>query len=87
LNLIAVDPLSTFGLPPVDLVHLSADLGCERVGLTMFSRALWDPPLYPAFNIREDPALPRAIANALQERGLSISFVDGFLIEADKDIR
>ncbi len=87
MNLIAVDPLSTFGLPPVDLVHLSADLGCERVGLTMFSRALWDPPLYPAFNIREDQQLPRAIASALRERGLSISFVDGFLIEADKDIR
>jgi sugar phosphate isomerase/epimerase len=74
-------------MPPVDLINLSADLGCERVGLTMFNRLKWDPPFYPGFSIRDDPPLQREIATALQERGISISFVDGFLIEPDKDIR
>jgi sugar phosphate isomerase/epimerase len=84
---LAIDPLSTFGMPPVDLVHLSADLGCEQVGMTMFSRGLWDPPLFPPFNVRDDPQLPTAIGAALRERGLKISFLDGFLIEPGKDIR
>jgi sugar phosphate isomerase/epimerase len=87
VNPLAIDPLSTFGMPLVDLVHLSADLGCEQVGMTMFSRGLWHPPLYPPFNVREDPGLPAAIGAALRERQLSISLVDGFLIEPGKDIR
>jgi sugar phosphate isomerase/epimerase len=87
VNPLAIDPLSTFGMPPVDLVHLSADLGCEQVGMTMFSRGLWDPPLFPPFNVRDDPQLPTAIGAALRERGLKISFLDGFLIEPGKDIR
>jgi sugar phosphate isomerase/epimerase len=87
VNPLAIDPLSTFGMPPVDLVHLSADLGCEQVGMTMFSRGLWDPPLFPPFSLRDDPQLPAAIGAALRERGLTISFLDGFLIEPGKDIR
>jgi hypothetical protein len=87
VNPLAIDPLSTFGMPLVDLVHLSADLGCEQVGMTMFSRGLWDPPLFPPFNLRDDPQLPAAIGVALRERGLTISFLDGFLIEPGKDIR
>lgn len=74
-------------MPPVDLINLSADLGCERVGMTMFNRLKWDPPFYPGFSIRDDPSLRRGIAAAMHERDISISFVDGFLIEPDKDIR
>jgi hypothetical protein len=40
-------------MPPVDLIHLSADLGCERVGITMFTRLKWDPPFYPEFSVRD----------------------------------
>lgn len=87
MNPLAIDPLSTFGMPLADLVHLSADLGCEQVGMTMFSRGLWDPPLFPPFDLREDPDAVAAIGAALRERELSISFLDGFLIEPDKDIR
>jgi sugar phosphate isomerase/epimerase len=87
VNPLAIDPISTFGMPPVDLVHLAADLGCEQVGMTMFSRGLWNPPLFPPFSVRDAPELPAAIGAALRERGLTISFVDGFLIEPGKDIR
>jgi hypothetical protein len=73
VNPLAIDPLSTFGMPLVDLVQLSADLGCEQVGMTMFSRGLWDPPLFPPFNLRDDPQLPAAIGVALREGGLTIS--------------
>jgi sugar phosphate isomerase/epimerase len=37
--------------------------------------------------VRDDPQLPTAIGAALRERGLKISFLDGFLIEPGKDIR
>jgi len=87
MNPLAIDPLSTLGMPLVDLVHLSADLGCEQVGMTTFTRNIWDPPLFPPFNLRDDPSLPGAIGAALQERGLTISFLDGFLIFPDQDIR
>ena len=87
MNPLAIDPLSTFGLPLVDLVHLAADLGCEQAGMTMFSRGLWDPPMFPPFTVRDDPQLPAAIGAALRERGLTISFLDGFLVEPGRDIR
>ena len=87
INPLAIDPLSTFGMPPPDLVHLSADLGCEQVGMTMFTRLKWNPPFYPEFSLRDDQALQRELAAALRERGITISFVDGFLIEPGKDIR
>ena len=87
MNPLAIDPLSTFGMPPVELIHLSADLGCERVGITMFTRLKWDPPFYPEFSVRDDQTLQRKMAAALRERGVMISFVDGFLIEQGKDIR
>ena len=53
MNPLAIDPVSTFGMPPVDLIHLSADLGGERVGITMFTRLKWDPPFYPEFSVRD----------------------------------
>jgi sugar phosphate isomerase/epimerase len=87
MNPLAVDPISTFGMPPVELIHLSADLGCERTGMTMFTRLKWDPPFYPEFAIRGDRELQRKMAAALKEREITISFVDGFLIEPGKDIR
>lgn len=87
MNPLAIDPLSTFGMPPVGLIQLSADLGCERVGMTMFTRLKWDPPFYPEFSIRDDQTLQRKMAAALRDRGTAISFVDGFLIEQDSDIR
>jgi sugar phosphate isomerase/epimerase len=87
VNPLAIDPLSTFGMPLPELVHLSADLGCEQVGMTAMSRGLWDPPLYPPFRLQDDPQLAKAIGAALRERGLTISFLDGFLIEPGKDIR
>jgi sugar phosphate isomerase/epimerase len=87
MNPLAIDPLSSFGMPLVDLVHLSADLGCEQVGMTAFTRNIWNPPLFPPYNVRDDPGLPGAIGAALRETGLTISFLDGFLIFPDKDIR
>src|ERR1700742_4054119 len=87
MNPLAIDPLSTLGMPLPDLIHLSADLGCEQVGMTMMSRPIWNPPLFPPYNVREDPSLQRAIKAALAETGLTISFLDGFLIFPDHDIR
>jgi sugar phosphate isomerase/epimerase len=87
VNPVAIDPLSTFGMNPVDLVHLAADLGCEQVGMQMRNSLRFDPPFYPDFSVKDDPALPGRVRAALKERELSLSFVDGFLIEADKDIR
>src|SRR6201995_2596335 len=87
MNPLAVDPLSTLGMPLPDLVHLSPARGCERVGMTRAPRPIWNPPLYPPYNVREDPSLQRAVKAALKATGLTISFLDGFLIFPDQDIR
>jgi hypothetical protein len=57
MNPRAVDPVNTFGMPPVDRIHLCADRGCEQVGMTMFRRLKSDRPFYPEFSIREERAL------------------------------
>ena len=57
---LGIEFISVFGLPPVDFVHLAADLGCRYV-----STALIGSPLkslgYPSFSLRDDAQLWREL--------------------------
>jgi sugar phosphate isomerase/epimerase len=86
MNPIAIEPLSVFGMPPVQLVNLAADLGCEHIAAMMFG-VPWDPPFYPQFSLRDDPALRREMAAVMRDRGVSISLADGFLVREGEDVR
>ncbi len=55
---LGIEFISVFGLPPVEFVHLAADLGCRYISI-----ALTGSPLkslgYQAFSLKDDVALRR----------------------------
>lgn len=78
--------LNGFGLPPVDFVNLTADLGCRYMSAVV--RGL---PLvalgYPPFSLKDDAALRRDVLAALNDRGVAISLGDGFLVLPSAEMR
>jgi len=86
MDRIGIEFLSVFGLPPVDFVNLAADLGCHYIstGLTSIP---YDPPTYPPFSLRDDPALRREMVAAMSDRGVSISLGEGLLVRNGADVR
>lgn len=70
--------LGGFGLPPVEFVNLTADLGCGYMSAVV--RGLPLLPLdYPPFSL-QDPKLRRDMLAVMNDRGVTISLGDGFLI-------
>ncbi|MGO9040206.1 MAG: sugar phosphate isomerase/epimerase family protein [Mycobacterium sp.] len=83
---LAVGFLGGFGLPPVDFVHLTADLGCRYMS-TVVQGAPLVPLGYPPFSLKDDAALRRDVLAAMHHRGVSISLGDGFLVLPGAEIR
>ena len=83
---LGIEAISVFGLPPVDYVNLAADLGCACIstGLTAYP---YNPHGYPAFSLRDDPALRREMRAAMQARGVTVSLGEGFTIRPGGDVR
>ena len=77
--------LGGFGLPPVDFVNLTADLGCRHMS-TVAQGAPLVPLGYPPFSLKDDAALRRDLQAAMNDRGVTISLGDGFLVLPDSDI-
>jgi sugar phosphate isomerase/epimerase len=70
--------LGGFGLPPVEFVNLTADLGCRYMSAVV--RGLPLVPLgYPPFSLK-DAKLRRDLLAAMDHRGVTISLGDGFLV-------
>ena len=86
MDRLGIEMLSVFGLPPVKHVELAADLGCRHIssGLTSFP---YDPPFYPPFSLRDDPALRREMIAAMRDRGVSISLGEGMSVRGGMEIR
>lgn len=68
--------LGVFGLSPVDLVHLAADLDCQFIG-TVPAPIEYNPEGYAPWNLLQDAALRRDLKAALAERGVELLFGDG----------
>jgi sugar phosphate isomerase/epimerase len=83
---LGIEAISVFGLPPIDYVNLAADLGCTCIstGLTAYP---YNPHGYPAFSLRDDPALRREMRAAMQARGVTISLGEGLTIRPGGDVR
>ncbi|WP_322857732.1 sugar phosphate isomerase/epimerase family protein [Mycobacterium shigaense] len=79
MNQLAIGFLNGFGLPPVEFVDLTADLGCRYM-----STVVQGGPLvglgYPPYSLKDDAALRRELLAAMQHRGVAISLGDGFLV-------
>ena len=86
MDRLGIEFLSVFGLPPVDFVHLAADLGCRHISTGLASYP-YDPPIYPPFSLRDDASLRREMRAAMRERGVSISLGEGLTVRGGADIR
>ena len=80
------DFISGLGMPPVDFVRLAADLGIRRVGMGLAPFTA-NPHGYPAWSLRDDPALRRDLLSTLNDSGIEIGVGEFFLIRPGADIR
>lgn len=85
MDRIALEFICTFGMPPVEHVELAARLGCRRIGFAP-APIVTLPGLYPAWDLRTDPALRRDTLRALDDHGISLSLGEGFLIMPGKAV-
>lgn len=76
MRAIGLEFLGVFGLSPVELVHIAADLECQFIG-TVPAPMDYNPEGYPAWNLMEDAGLRRDLKAALAERGVELRLGDG----------
>jgi sugar phosphate isomerase/epimerase len=76
--------LGTFALPPVEFVNLAADLGCGYIS-TVVQGAPLVPLGFAPFSLKDD-ALRRELRAAMDDRGVTISLGDGFLVLPNADM-
>jgi sugar phosphate isomerase/epimerase len=82
---LALGFLSVFALPPVESVNLAADLGCQHISTIVQGQPLV-PLDFPSFSLK-DAALRKELLAAMNDRGVSISLGDGFLVLPGADMR
>jgi sugar phosphate isomerase/epimerase len=82
---LGIGMLSVFGLPPIELVDLAADLGCRYVSVAVQGMPLV-PLGYRRFSLKDDAGLRKNLVAAMGDRGVSISLGDGFLVLPGADV-
>jgi sugar phosphate isomerase/epimerase len=87
MDRLGIEMLCVFGMPPVEYVHLTADLGCRYITTGMVGFAPVKALGYQPFSLRDDPRLRRDLRAAMDERGVSISLGEGLLIAPGVDVR
>lgn len=82
---LGIEMLSVFGLPPVEFIALSAELGCRHIstGLSSFGPS---PHGYAPFSIRDDAQLRRDMIAAMRDTGVSISLAEGLTVQAGASV-
>jgi sugar phosphate isomerase/epimerase len=84
---LGIEHISTFGMPPVELVGLAADLGCACIGIALTPINDYNPHGYPDWSLRDDAALRRETLAAMRDRGVSIGLAGGFHIWPGREAR
>jgi sugar phosphate isomerase/epimerase len=79
---LSIESISVFGLPPVEYVHLAADLGLRYISLSLAPFDLI-PTGYPRWSLMEDAALRRELKAAMRDRGVSIGCGEGLSMRED----
>jgi sugar phosphate isomerase/epimerase len=76
-NRLGMEFISVLAMPPVDFVRFAAQSGCGHIGIAL-TPITPNPHGYPAWSLRDDPALRRDTRAVLADAGLSISLGEGF---------
>jgi sugar phosphate isomerase/epimerase len=87
MDRLGVEMLCVFGMPPVEYVHLTADLGCRYITTGLVGFAPLKALDYQPFSLRDDPRLRQDLLAAMDDRGVSISLGEGLLIAPGVDVR
>jgi sugar phosphate isomerase/epimerase len=82
---LGIEFISVFGLPPVEFVHLAADLGCRYIS-TSLTGARLESLGYAAFSLRDDARLRQDLRSAMDDRAVSISLGEGMVITPGNDV-
>jgi sugar phosphate isomerase/epimerase len=83
---LGIEFISALAMPPVEFVHLVADLGCDHIGMAL-APITPNPHNHPAWSLLQDSGLRAATRAALRERGVRVALGEGFLVRAGQDIR
>jgi sugar phosphate isomerase/epimerase len=78
--------LSVFALPPLELVNLAGDLGCRHVSTVVQGAPLVPSLGHPPFSLK-DAGLRKDLIAAMDDRGVTISLGDGFLVLPGAEMR
>ncbi len=85
---VGIEYQTVLGYPPVEFVHLAADLGCHAISMKArtgpYNAA--NPYGYGDFSFLDDVGARRQMAAALQERAVAISLAEGFVVTAGADL-
>jgi sugar phosphate isomerase/epimerase len=87
MDRLGIEMLSVFGMPPIEFVHLTADLGCGYMTASMVGFAPVNSLRYEPFSLRDDVQLRRDLLAAMDDRNVSISLGEGLLIAPGVDVR
>lgn len=81
MSRLGIEMLSGHGLPPVEFVTLSADLGCAHISTGLMQMpAQYNPLGYPDWSLKTDLALRREMRAVMRDRGISVSLGEGFAV-------
>ena len=75
---LGIDRLSVFGMPPVEFIRLTAELGCDSVGIGLVPTPPYNPHGYPDWSLRVDAVMRRDLVAASRDHGVAIALVEGF---------
>lgn len=83
---LAIEFISVFGLSPVGLAHLTADLGYQHFTTVLqpFGESLLG---HPRFSLRDDADLRKELLAVMRDRGVSLSLGEGIGIMPGADVR
>ncbi|MFT4265235.1 MAG: TIM barrel protein [Nocardioides sp.] len=84
---LGIEYQTVMGLPPIEFVHLAADLGCSRISMkARGGGGPYNPWGFPEYSFVDDAALRRRMCAAMDARGVSISLGEGFVVLPGRDL-
>lgn len=76
---VGIEFISVIGMPPPDFVRFADAMGVGHIGLALAPILQANPHGYPAWSLRDEPALLRETLAALRDTGVGVSVGEGFL--------